>query len=84
MTEFAMIIGGTRVRAASEFDVMNPSTGKLIAKAPNASAQDLDRAVAAATSALNCGPSERMRSVRRHAWTLLEKLVSMLKSWLSC
>ena len=41
MTEFAMIIGGTRVRAASEFDVMNPSTGKLIAKAPNASAQDL-------------------------------------------
>ena len=51
MTEFAMIIGGTRVRAASEFDVMNPSTGKLIAKAPNASAQDLDRAVAAATSA---------------------------------
>ncbi|HCY16551.1 MAG: aldehyde dehydrogenase [Curvibacter sp. GWA2_64_110] len=51
MTEFAMIIGGERVRSASEFDVTNPSTGELVGKAPNASAADLDRAVAAAALA---------------------------------
>lgn len=51
MTEFAMIIGGERVRAAAEFDVTNPSTGELVGKAPNASAADLDRAVAAAAKA---------------------------------
>lgn len=51
MTEFAMIIGGERVRAASEFEVSNPSTGALVGKAPNASAADLDRAVAAAALA---------------------------------
>ncbi|MGV0961208.1 MAG: aldehyde dehydrogenase family protein [Limnohabitans sp.] len=51
MTEFAMIIGGERVRAACEFDVTNPSTGELVGKAPNASAADLDRAVVAAAKA---------------------------------
>ncbi|MEK7345882.1 MAG: aldehyde dehydrogenase family protein [Pseudomonadota bacterium] len=51
MTEFAMIIGGEHVRAASEFEVTNPSTGELVGKAPNASAADLDRAVAAAAKA---------------------------------
>lgn len=51
MQNFAMIIGGERVQAAQDFDVNNPSTGEEVGRVPNASLDDLDRAVAAAKTA---------------------------------
>ncbi|HYM53373.1 MAG TPA: aldehyde dehydrogenase family protein [Candidatus Dormibacteraeota bacterium] len=48
-----MIIGGEQVAAADgqTFDVVNPATGELIARAPLGGKADVDRAVAAAQAA---------------------------------
>ncbi|MCC2601964.1 aldehyde dehydrogenase family protein [Sphingopyxis sp. FBM22] len=46
-----MTIGGQAVLAASTIEVRNPATGEFFALAPDASADDLDAAVAAATLA---------------------------------
>ena len=51
MTDFPMIINGQRVSASRHFDVKNPATGETVGRAPNASLQDLDQAVAAAGAA---------------------------------
>lgn len=51
MADYGMIIDGVRVPASATFDVINPSTGDLVGRAPNASAADLDAAVAAADRA---------------------------------
>ena len=46
-----MIIDGKAVAASSTFAVSNPATGKVVGLAPNGSAADLDKAVAAADRA---------------------------------
>lgn len=48
---FRLLIGGRLVDAPSTFDVLNPATGALLAKAPAASAEQLEEAVAAANKA---------------------------------
>lgn len=48
---YRMLIDGQLVDAAADFDVVNPATGKAFASAPDASADDLDHAVAAAARA---------------------------------
>ncbi len=50
-----MIIGGERVDAADgqTFDVINPASGELLARAPLGGAEDVNRAVAAAQKALD-------------------------------
>jgi betaine-aldehyde dehydrogenase len=52
-----MIIGGEQVDAADgqTFDVMNPATGEVMARAPLGGAEDVDRAVKAAQAAFD-GP----------------------------
>jgi len=47
-----MIINGQRVSAGRHFDVKNPATGATVGRAPNASIEDLDQAVAAAEAAI--------------------------------
>ena len=49
--DYRMTIDGEAVPAEATFDVVNPATGEVFAKAPAATAADLDRAVAAATLA---------------------------------
>nr|WP_170336454.1 aldehyde dehydrogenase family protein [Ruegeria arenilitoris] len=46
-----MTIGGQPVSTAASFDVLNPSTGEVAGRAPNATSADLDTAVAAAKAA---------------------------------
>ncbi|PCH93668.1 MAG: aldehyde dehydrogenase [Rhodobacteraceae bacterium] len=46
-----MTVNGVRIDTANSFDVLNPSTGAVVGQAPNASAADLDAAVAAAKAA---------------------------------
>jgi acyl-CoA reductase-like NAD-dependent aldehyde dehydrogenase len=52
-TTVRMVIGGEQVDAADggTFDVVNPATGKVIARAPMGGREDVDRAVAAAQKA---------------------------------
>lgn len=51
MLDFGMTVNGVRIDSANGFDVLNPSTGAVVGRAPNASAADLDAAVAAAKAA---------------------------------
>lgn len=48
MFDFGMTIGGHQVAAQENFAVTNPATGEILARVPNATVDDLDRAVAAA------------------------------------
>ena len=54
-TSVRMVIGGEQVDAADgqTFDIVNPATGKVIAKAPLGGREDVDRAVAAAQKAFD-------------------------------
>jgi len=47
-----MLIGGAFRETKARIDIINPATGNAIAKAPRATAADLDDAVTAATNAL--------------------------------
>jgi len=57
MQTYTMLIDGEWTAAASgkTFDVMNPATGQVMAKAPVAGAADVDRAVKAARRAFDGG-----------------------------
>ena len=46
-----MAIGGAAAATDDRFEVRNPATGAVVDTAPNATAADLDRAVAAARAA---------------------------------
>lgn len=66
-------IGGVHVDAPPEMEVKAPSTGQLIARVARADAAMVDRAVAAARSALatsgwaGCSPRDRLRALHRWA-----------------
>ena len=61
-----MIIGGEQVDAldGQTFDVLNPATGEVIARAPLGGKRDVDRAVAAAQSAFD-GPWSTWSAAKR-------------------
>src|SRR5438445_12225271 len=52
-TEYKAFVGGNWVDSASgeTMDVINPATGEVVATVPRCSAEDVDRAVAAAKAA---------------------------------
>ena len=54
-TDVQMIIGGEQVAAADgqTFEVMNPATGQVIARAPLGGPEDVNRAVTAAQKAFD-------------------------------
>ena len=63
-----MTIKGRLTGAADSFPVVNPATGKVLAHAPDCSAQQLEEAVAAATEAFGQWrrrPIEQRREVLR-------------------
>lgn len=51
MLDLGMTINGQSVLGSKTFDVINPATGELVGRAPNATVDDLNRAVAAAKAA---------------------------------
>jgi phenylacetaldehyde dehydrogenase len=75
-----MLIDGRFVAAASgkTFPVYNPATGEEITRVPEAEAQDVDNAVAAARRAFDDGPWSRMSSSERGK--LLWKLADLLEA----
>src|ERR1700675_4231899 len=62
-----MLIDGRFVLAASgkTFPVYNPATGEVVAQVPEAEAEDVNRAVAAARRAFDDGPWSKMSTSQR-------------------
>lgn len=73
---FYLSVAGRLVEASETFDVINPATGKVFAKAPAASAEQLDQAIAAAKNAFKSwsglGYDERQVYLDRYADALQE------------
>jgi len=75
MSNYRMYIDGawTEASGGATFDVINPATEGVLAKAPNASRADMERAIAAARRAFDEGPwprttrEDRARVLRRLA-----------------
>ena len=72
-----MLIGGTWRAGSNERDVINPYSGKVVARAPESSLQDLDDALHAATAAKPQAAAmpgyERAALLRKTAALLLER-----------
>lgn len=77
-TDHKMLIDGRFVAAASgkTFPVYNPATGEIITHVPEAEAEDVNRAVAAARRAFDEGPWPRMSPSERGRilWRVAELL----------
>jgi acyl-CoA reductase-like NAD-dependent aldehyde dehydrogenase len=82
---YEMLVGGEWVEARSgkTFESVNPYTGRVWATAPEASEEDVDRAVRAAREAFDEGPwgrmtgTERARLMRRLAELIAENAESL-------
>jgi betaine-aldehyde dehydrogenase len=81
VTNVKMIIGGEQVDAADgqTFDVINPATGEVMARAPLGGAEDVDRAVKAAQSAFE-GPWSTWSASKRGR--TLQKFSGLVKQHL--
>jgi 1-pyrroline dehydrogenase len=76
-TEYKAFVGGEWVDSASgeTMDVINPATGEVVASVPSCSAEDVDRAVAAAAKAL----PEWLDKTPKDRSELLHKLADVLE-----
>ena len=76
-TEYKAFVGGEWVDSASgeTMDVINPATGEVVAAVPRCSAEDVDRAVAAAAMAL----PEWLDKTPKDRSELLHKLADVLE-----
>ncbi len=76
-TEYKAFVGGEWVDSASgeTMDVINPATGEVVAAVPRCSAEDVDRAVAAAARAL----PEWLDKTPKDRSELLHKLADVLE-----
>jgi acyl-CoA reductase-like NAD-dependent aldehyde dehydrogenase len=76
----SFFIDGKWVKAAGSraFDVISPSTETLVARVPEASAEEIDRAVRAAHAAFVAGPWPKTSPAERAA--LLRKLAAALRA----
>lgn len=81
MTEirtYKMLVGGAWIGASDgkTFDSINPATGEVWSRVPEATAEDVDAAVRAADTAFNDGPWPRMTPTERGA--RLRRLAELL------
>ena len=53
LSAYGNVVGGRVVPATATYDVLNPSTGEVLAQAPRSSAAEVDAAVAAARAAFD-------------------------------
>jgi aldehyde dehydrogenase (NAD+) len=86
---FRLYIDGTwsDARGGATYDIVNPATEEVIARAANASAGDMDRAIAAARRAFDDGPWRRTTprdraKVLRRLIDGLEKRKEEIRQWL--
>src|SRR5579862_905799 len=75
-----MLIGGEWIDGSKHFDTINPATGEVLTQVPEASAQDVDRAVQAARRAFEDrnGPWRKLSASERGR--LIWKLADLLET----
>src|SRR5215470_5662453 len=78
MREHKMWIGGKWVAAKQTRDIINPATGQVLAKVPEASADDVRSAIAAARAAFDGGAWSK--SMARDRGTLLFKIAEAIRA----
>lgn len=84
--DYRMLVGGRLVQATQRFDVLNPATECVIAQAPDASPDDLDKAVAAARAAFPGWAAthiDERRTVLQRVADTIETEVDLLKRLLT-
>src|SRR5262249_59848346 len=69
-TSFAHLIGGELVPGSRHFDVINPATGAPFARCPDATQDDVNRAMGVAACAA-AGPWSRDEGLRRRTLTAM-------------
>jgi aldehyde dehydrogenase (NAD+) len=89
LSTFRLYIDGTWSEAAggATYDIVNPATEQIIARAANATRRDLDRAITAARRAFDEGPWRRTTprdraSILRRLIDGLEKRKEEMRQWL--
>jgi len=80
-----LLINGEWVETAKTFDTINPATGEVLTQVAEASAADVDRAVAAAHAAFEKTGKGSWRSISasergRLLWKLADRSRRILKS----
>ncbi|MEV6034341.1 aldehyde dehydrogenase family protein [Nonomuraea sp. NPDC052116] len=75
MTDFAMTVGGAAAAGTGTFDVVDPATGEVFARAPDCGADRLDQAMAAARAAFPA-----WRRDERHRRDLLREAAGALEA----
>jgi acyl-CoA reductase-like NAD-dependent aldehyde dehydrogenase len=78
MSEFTMTIGGAAVAGTEAFDVLNPATNAVHARAPECSPDELEAAMSAASAALPAWRADE--AARREALLAAAKLLAEAKA----
>ncbi len=74
MIEYDLTIGGQSVSTAASFDVLNPSTGEVAGRAPNATRADLDTAVKAAKAAFESWSAKSDKELQAACEAVAQKI----------
>jgi aldehyde dehydrogenase (NAD+) len=78
ITPGRLLVDGQWVDSAQHFDTVNPATGEVLTQIPEASAVDVDAAVAAARKAFESGPWRKMPASERGR--LIWRLADLIES----
>jgi aldehyde dehydrogenase (NAD+) len=78
ITPGRLLIDGQWVDSAQHFDTVNPATGEVLTQIPEASAAEVDAAVAAARKAFESGPWRKMPASERGR--LIWRLADLIES----
>ncbi len=79
-TDFAQLIDGELIAGAPALDVINPATGAVFARAPRATPEDLERAVAAARRAFQSWRETSFEQRRAHIGRLSAAMLAQQSS----
>lgn len=83
LADYSLTIGGKAVMTADRLDVINPATGAVIGRAPHATREHLDEAVAAARRAFpvwrDLPRTERERCLKAAAAVLVEHADALMR-----
>jgi acyl-CoA reductase-like NAD-dependent aldehyde dehydrogenase len=81
VTEFKLLINGRFVPGASTMDVINPATGKIVAKCPRADADQLNQAVKAAKAAFPAWAALSVQARRDKIMAIAQALGARLEEF---
>lgn len=77
-SDYRMLVSGNLEPGSGYFDVLNPATEEVIGRAPDASREDLDAAVAAARAAFPAWASTSLEKRREHVTAVADALIDRI------